>query len=359
MKLKLLFLLIPIFSFSQISFEKVNEKTRKFANNYLNSENIPGMSISVSYNGKTIFSEGFGYADLENKIPVNPSSTKFDIGSVSKVITATTLARLAEMKTIDLDESAYFYLDSLPKKQYDFTVRQVGGHLSGIVRNPNGYQFTDSTFANIKDFYSAFEKDKLLFKPSSKVLYSNLGYRLLGLIIEKQYKKTLTESQKELVLDKLNMTNTIPDCLCIDDKNSAKLYSWDEKDNTEVKRISCEFQYAEGCYLSTTEDLIKLGNALLFPDKLLKKETLVQFILSQKLDDGKKTGYGIGLQSQKDENGNFYYGHAGNWIGSRAFLYVYPNSKLVVTVLANRRFSKTYKDIVPEIAYHYIELLKK
>lgn len=359
MKLKLIFCIIPAFCFSQISFEKVNEKTQKFANNYLKSENIPGMAISISYNGKIIFSEGFGYADLKNKISVNPSSTKFDIGSVSKVITATALASLAEMKTIDLDKSAYFYLDSLPKKQYDFTVRQVGGHLSGIVRNPNGYQFTDSTFVNVKDFYGAFSKDKLLFKPSSKFFYSNLGYRLLGLIIEKKYRKSLTESQKELVLNPLNMTNTIPDCLCIDDKNSAKLYSWNKKDDTEVKRISCEFQYAEGCYLSTTEDLIKLGNALLFPDKLLKKETLVQFILSQKLDDGKKTGYGIGLESEKDINGNFYYGHAGNWIGSRAFMYVYPNSKLVITLLANRRMNKNSKNIVPEIAYHYIELLKK
>ncbi|MES2812239.1 MAG: serine hydrolase domain-containing protein [Bacteroidota bacterium] len=361
MKYLLLLLSITSVSFSQTSFEKINEKTRKLILNYKEKEDLPGVSVSISYNDTLIFSEGFGYADLENKIPVIPSKTKFDIGSVTKVITVASLARLAEMDSINFEESVYKYLPELPHKGYDFTLSQLGGHLAGLKRESNEELWDEERKITKSNFFEIYKRDEQVLKPQTKYIYSNLGFKILGLVLEKKSGKELSKANQFLVLDKLKMFNTKKDSLELVENNLAKFYSFQRKDYNPFKGISCEFTYAEGSYLSTTEDLIKLGNALLFPNRLLSKEKLIKLITSQKTTDGTRTNYGIGLISQKDKNGNYFYGHAGNWVGSRTYMYIYPNSKLVITLTANRMMhSKYYKhiDIIPEIAENYITSIK-
>lgn len=361
MKYTFLLLFFSLLSFSQNNFKKINEKTRKLIENYKEKEALPGVSVSISYNDTIIFSEGFGYADFENKILVIPSKTKFDIGSVTKTITIASLARLSEMDSINFDESVYKYLRELPHKGYDFTLSQLGGHLAGL--QTDSYEETWDTIAKInrENFFDIYKRDSQIQKPQTKYIYSNLGYKILGLVLEKKSSLEISKANRFLVLDKLKMFNTKKDSLGLVENDLAKFYPFERKDYKAFKGISCEFNYAEGCYLSTSEDLIKLGNAFLFPNRLLKKGTLLKLITSQKITDGKRTDYGIGLMSRKDKSGNYFYGHAGNWVGSRTYMYIYPNSKLVITLLANRMMhTKHYKhlDIIPEIAKNYIEILK-
>ncbi len=361
MKLLTLILLYPILGFSQINFDKVNEKSRKLILNYKEKEDLPGVSVSISYNDALIFSEGFGYADLENKIPVIPSKTKFDIGSVTKTITIASLARLAETDSINFDQSIYKYLPELPHKGYDFTLQQLGAHLAGLQRDDSEETWDTINKVNKENFFEFYKRDNQVHKPQTKYLYSNLGYKLLGLVLEKKSGLEIGKANQQLVLEKLKMVNTKKDSLGLVEENLSKLYSFKRKNYEAFEGISCAFNYAEGCYLSTTEDLVKLGNAFLFPDRLFKKETLIKLITSQKTIDGKRTDYGIGLMSKKDENNNYFYGHAGNWVGSRTYMYIYPNAKLVITLSANRMtHSKHYNhiNIIPEIAQNYIDLIK-
>ena len=358
MNLKLVFLLFPAFAFSQISFEKVNEKTLKLVSKYQEKENIPGMAISVSYNDTLIFSEGFGFADLENKIPVNPSKTKFDIASITKTITAATLGRLKELNLVDFNKSVYDYLDSLPKKKYDFTVKQVAGHISGLKRYPTGEDWSTKNTYSIKDFYKIFQKDELLFEPGTEHKYSNYGYKMLGLIIESVYKKHIFQAQEDFVIDKLGMKNTVA-YTNNSIENSTKFYVREEKKIVLSQDwFYNDSAYAEGLLLSTSEDLIKLGNGFLYAERLLRKETLVELITSQRLKNNKKTHYGIGFQTYIDKNGNFFYGHGGNAIGARGWMYIYPKSKLVVVVLGNLSQSDD-AGLVTDIAKNYIDLIKK
>lgn len=358
------YLLFLIFSstatFSQISFEKVNIKTKKLIQNYREKEDLPGVSVSVSYNDLIIFSEGFGYADLENKTPVIPSKTKFDIGSVTKTITIASLARLEELDSVKFEESVYKYLPELPHKGYDFNIIQLGGHLAGLKRDSNAEDWDTDRKITKSNFFEIYKRDAQVCKPQTQHIYSNLGYKILGLILEKKSGLEIGKANQKLVFEALNMNNTKKDSLGILDTTMAKFYDFERKNYKSFTGISCEFTYAEGCYLSTTEDLIKLGNAFLFPNKLLKKETLIRLVKPQKTLDGKTTNYGIGLMSQKDKNGNYFYGHSGNWVGSRAYMYVYPNSKLVITFMANRMMhSQHYKhiDIIPDIAKNYIDYI--
>lgn len=336
------------------NFEKQNEKTSKECDHFIKQNNVPGMSVSISYMGKIIFSKGFGYSDIENKTQVDPSKTKFRIASITKTITSTTLAKLVEIDSIDLKKSVYFYLDSLPKKKYDFTVKEVGGHLSGMIRVPSEEKWNDHKTYFRKDFYRVFDKDDLEFEPSSKFQYSNYGFKLLGLIIEKKCGKSLIECQRDLVIKKLNMNNTIPDTGKYD-VNVTKFYSYEDKKIIETPVPKCVFRYAEGCYLSTTEDLITLGNGFLYADKLVKRGVFTEFIKSQKLNSGEKTGYGIGFISSNDFYGNFYFGHNGKYIGGMGMLNIYPKEKLVVSILLNTDTIKTSLDmLVQEIVFNYI-----
>lgn len=351
------FLLIPVLSFSQINFEKVNEKTHKLALKYLEREEIPGMAISISYNDTIVFSEGFGYADLDTKKQVIPSKTLFEIASITKMITVGVLAKLYEANQLDFTKSAYFYLDSLPKKEYDFSINELAGHLSGLQRHPSEEMWSEENNYSKKDFYRVFEKDSMIFEPSTNYKYSNYGYKVLGKIIENILNMPIERAQDLFLFKPLKMTNTKV-TTSYDEDSCVKFYTYKNKERHPAKYVYNNFSYAEGCHLSTSEDLIKLGNAFLFPNRLLTKETIIELVKPQSLKDGKKTNYGKGFEVDKDNFDNLFYGHGGNAISARSELKIYPNSKLVITMVANKSKSKE-DDFIEKIANNYINLISK
>src|SRR5690606_16734598 len=112
-------------------------------------------------------------------VPINPSSTLFRIASISKSITAVMLAKLVDDGIIDLDSSIYNYLPDYPKKEYDFTVRELAGHLAGIRRNTND-EFILNKRMIITEVMALFKDDPLLFEPSTQCADNTLGYVSLG-----------------------------------------------------------------------------------------------------------------------------------------------------------------------------------
>src|SRR5680860_1688069 len=103
-------------------------KADAILNNLVTEKSVPGLSIMVLKEGKTLLQKGYGYADLEKKIPVDAEKTIFRIASVSKPISATALAHMVADGLIDLDASFYEYVPYYPKKKWDFTIRQLASH---------------------------------------------------------------------------------------------------------------------------------------------------------------------------------------------------------------------------------------
>ncbi len=316
------------------------------------------MSISISYNDTIIFSKGFGYADLEKKSLVIPSKTLFDIGSISKIFTAISLAKLYENKEIDLDKSVNFYLDSLENNFQEITTRNLLAHIFGLSRDLKEDKYLPETIITKSNFYSHFLNRKAEYNSLEKFMYSNLGYKILGLAIENISKQDLVEFQKNEIFKPLHLDNTYANEVSFSNKYLSSMYSNKKGDYQKVKYVSCVFRHAEGCHLSTSEDLIKLGNAFLFPNRLLAKETIIELVKSQSLKDGKKTNYGKGFEVHKDNFDNFFYGHGGNAISARSELKIYPNSKLVITMVANKSKYKD-DDLLEKIANNYINLISK
>ena len=338
------------------NISSVNEKTEKLVAKFMIKEDIPGMAISISLNDSLIFTQGFGFSDIGSKRPVNPSETKFRIASITKTMTATVIYKLRENGQIDLQKSANFYLDSLPRKEFLFTIEQLGGHLSGLPRMPSTEKYSCNNTYKRGDFYLIFEKDALQFAPSTKMQYSNYGYKLLGVIIEKVTGKSIVENHKKYVIDVLDLKNTIPETK-IRNANTATFYIKKDKSIIEAPCLDCTFKYAPGCYLSTSEDLVKLGNAYLYAGKILEKESLVDMIKSKRLTNNSKTKYGFGFATCDDIFGTYSYGHDGGYEGSRSALRIYPNSRIVISVLVNRDV-ENIADFVAAVADNYNALLK-
>jgi len=331
MILPLLLLCVLHSSYGQ-DFSAAATRADKQCARFLEKNNIPGFSISISYADKLVYSKGFGYADVAAGLAVNPQTSQFRIGSVTKPLVALTLARLAEQNTLSLDESVYKYVDSLPKKEYDFTIRQVGSHVAGLKRMYMPYNNDSTKVTTRQQFYNAFT-EPLLFKPGTDNSYSNFGYEILGLVIEKATGQALYNVIAREVLLPLGMVHTMP--VRLQDSNT-KYYSGNKGANfLPAQHMAYNLNTAPGYYYSTSQDLVKLGNALLIPGRLLQKSTLLDIIKPYPLSNGKKNHDGFGVENDTGINGKRMIGHTGHVFGGTAAFIVYPEYKLVIAFTAN------------------------
>ena len=312
--------------------EKANIRTaKKLAKKFLRQQGIPGMSISVSQKGILIWSKGFGYAQRKPKIKVEPDKTLFRIASISKSITALTLAKLVDDNLVDLNKSIYKYLPNYPKNTYDFTVKELGGHLAGI-RHYKGNEFTLNKKISISEGVELFKNDSLLFEPSTQFSYNTFGYVLLSEIMQKASKTDFNDLVKTSVFKPLGMTKTMLDDSEVNVPNTTLFY---QKKRVLSTPVANEYKVAGGGFLSTSEDLIRFGEEIIFPT-IVSKDALSKMITSQKLKSGKITGYGIGFSVEYTKNNTHKYFHSGGGVGASTTLLIYPKESVVISVLTNK-----------------------
>lgn len=336
---KLLYLLLLVnvsFCFGQ-SVDQQDEKikaAKEFTNAFLNENNIPGLAISVSKNGRMIWSEGFGYSNIELKTKVSPSKTQFRIASISKSITAVALAKLVDEEKLDFDSSIYKYINNFPKKEYDFTIRQVGGHIAGI-RHYKGQEFILNKKMSIVEGLDIFKDDPLRFKPGSDYGYSTYGFSILSVVIQNVAKTPFNDYMKETIFKPLKMELTTLDLSDTEMPNRTQFYRKTNGNQIVLGRtVSNEHKVAGGGFVSTSEDLIKFGNEILSP-KIITKSSRDELIKPQTLDSGKSTNYGIGFRISKTKNDTPIYRHSGGGIGASTLLLMYPEEDIVISILSN------------------------
>jgi serine beta-lactamase-like protein LACTB, mitochondrial len=301
---------------------------------FMKQKTVAGAAITVSVNGKIVWSEGFGFADLEQKIAVDPAKTKFRIASISKSMTATGLAVLYEQKKIQLDSSIVFYVPAFSKKKYRPTVRQLTGHLAGI-RGYRGKEFfITQHYSTVMEGLDIILDDSLESKPGTKFLYSTHGFDLLSGVMEKASGEDFLSLMRKYVWGPLQLSNTVPDV--VDSVISFRGRYYEVVNHLWVNSpfVDNSYKWAGGGFLSTSEDVAKFGNAYLQPG-FLKQETITLFTSPQKLLNGGSTGYGIGWGSGKNKNGRYWFGHSGGAVGGSSNLIIYPTEKVVVAILTN------------------------
>jgi CubicO group peptidase (beta-lactamase class C family) len=108
------------------------EESRRTVRAFLTEQNPPGLSVAVGIGGEIVWAEGFGWRDIENRVKVTPD-TRFRIGTASAMLTSAAVGLLMEQKRLNLDEEIQTYVPEFPKKQWPVRLRQLMGHVAGIV----------------------------------------------------------------------------------------------------------------------------------------------------------------------------------------------------------------------------------
>ena len=341
MKKSLLFFLfltlisLPSIFWGQSSYQAAIEEAEVIFNEFAERNDIPGTAVAVSIDGEIVWSEGYGFADLEQNVKVYPQRTKFRVGSVSKPFTAAALARLYEAGLIDLDLPIQTYVPDFPKKKWPITPRQLAGHTAGI-RHYRGDEFLSSQhYPTVEEGLTIFADDPLLFEPGTDYSYSSYGWNLVSAAIEGASGVSFLTFMQDSVFIPLEMYHTAADYTNRLVPRRSRFYVKGQNGQIiPAPFVDNSYKWAGGGFLSTVEDMVRFGQAHL-DGSAADEATIQEWIRPQKTTDGESTNYGIGWQSGVDDAGRAWFGHSGGSVGGITQLIVYPEQRIVVAMLTN------------------------
>ncbi len=315
--------------------------------------NIPGAAIAVIRNGKPVKVKGYGMASVEFSAPVT-TETVFEIGSVSKQMTAAGIMLLVQDGKVSLDEKIAKYLPNTPEAWNDVTVRHLLTHSSGIKSYSSLDGFELSRRVTIDGFIKQLSPYALEFTPGEKNIYSNSGYNLLAYIIETQSGKSYMEFMRERIFLPLGMTKTADRDPQFVIPLRANGYEW-RNGRLAGRDGSLTDLMGAGSIVSTIGDMIKWENALR-SDKFLtpqsKREIWTQFTFN----GGERSVYGLGWRIS-DVRGIKLIGHTGQTAGFGAAIFRYVDNDTTVIALSNLGELGMGAMLATLAAKHYIPAL--
>lgn len=300
--------------------------------NWVRNRQVPGLAITLRINGVVVFEEGYGYANLERMQPVFPATTRFRAASVSKPIAATALLKMVAQGLINLDAPFHSYVPYFPKKPFAFTIRQLASHTAGI-RSYRGKEYALNQPMGIKESLAIFQDDPLLFEPGTGYHYNSYDWVLVSLAMQEAAGTPFAEYVSREVLQPLGMAHTLPEVPGMQQPDLASFYSPAGDGFRKAIPVNNAYKLAGGGYLTTTADIARLGQAYL--NGVVGDPKLVSQFLNTQYVAGVPTYYGLGWEVSRDQFGRPFFGHTGNSIGAYSKFRVYPESAMVVAVLAN------------------------
>lgn len=310
----------------------------------MHAQRIPGMTVAIAVDGQLIWSEGFGFADAAARTPACPE-TRFRLASVSKPITAVVMARLSEAGKLDLDAPITRYVPSFPEKG-EITARLLAGHRAGIRHyRDDDEAFTTRHFASVTESVELFRDDPLRFPPGERHEYSSYGYALLGAALEGASGLPFADVLRQYVTDPLRLTHTgldTSDSTSPHPVGATRFYDHVTPYVLDGQVHPSPFvdmssKWAGGGMLSTSEDLVRFGSALLpnAAPSFLRPTTRDTLFMPMTRLVPPIFGYAMGWITARDAELRRVYMHFGAGSGATAWLGIYPDQRVVIAVLAN------------------------
>lgn len=328
------------------------EKARALIDHERTRTLAPGVSVAVARDGRLVWSEAIGCADLELPAPMEKTS-RLRIGSVSKPLTSAALGRLVEDGKLDLDAPVQRYVADFPKKAWPVTTRELAGHLAGVRHYEDGEFESRDHYANVRAALAIFEKDALLFEPGTRFSYSSYGWNLISAVLEGASGRPFLELMQKTVFDPAGLTHTGPDDPAPIVPGRAHFYTRTPEGRiVNAGFVDNSVKWAGGGFLSTAEDLVAFAFAML-DGKLVSPETVRLLWTSQKTADGKDTGYGIGWSVGKDARGRRRVSHSGGAQGGTAYLVIYPDERLAAAMIVNS--DESFTGQTPKVAEMFLD----
>ena len=312
-------------------------------------------SALVAENGKVIYKQGFGMANMEWAIP-NSTDTRFRLGSITKQFTSMLVLQLVEQGKIKLDGNI---LDYLPDYRKDIgtkvTVHHLLTHTSGIPSYtglPGFFQNVSRNPYKVDEFVKKYASGDLEFEPGSKFNYNNSGYFLLGAIIEHVTGKPYSQVLKENIFDPLGMKNSGYDQHDALIEKRASGYATTADGYSNAAYLDMSIPYAAGSLYSTVEDLY-LWDQALYTDKLISaqsKQLMFKPFLQEYAYGWAVTNASFKLNDQAVQ----VIGHDGGINGFSTKLIRFPQQKNLIVILDNSssRYLDGLGDRISKILYN-------
>lgn len=315
---------------------------------FYESSGTPGLAVSIGLGGELAWSRGYGVADLEQQVPVDPATTRFRIGSVIKPLTALAIAQLAEQGALDLDAPVQDYVPTFPVKRAPVTTRALLGHLAGI-RHYAGHEFMlRERYDTVDAGLVIFRDDPLVHTPGTAYLYSSYGFNLLGAVIEGASGQDYLGYMREHVLDPMGMAATVPDWLLPIIPGRGRYYARHEGELINAPEVDNSYKWASGGYVGTSEDLVRFGLAVLSGFGMTDA-TRKAFWTEQRTTTGETTGYGLGWRVHTDAAGTLWIGHGGGSVGGSTQFWFQPETGFVLAAISNLSQFE-FGELAPELA---------
>jgi serine beta-lactamase-like protein LACTB, mitochondrial len=325
------------------------QQGRQIARAVVAEKNLPGVSVAVGSGGEIVWAEGFGWADLEDRVPVSPD-TRFRIGTASIPLTSAAAGLLIEKGRLKLEDPIQTYVPEFPEKPWPVTVRDLMGHVAGV-RNDGGDEgplFSMHCDRPVEAL-PPFAVRPLLFEPGTHYRYSSYGWILVSAAIEAAAGEPLFAFMRKQIFDPLGMDDTKPDSATDQIADRATFYfprfAAEPRYGPDLMRpIDYSCYAGSSAFLSTPSDLVRFANAI-NSGRLLQPATVHLLQSPQRLASGQETGYGLGWDLETVTlwgKQTPAVGHDGDSLGGMvASLVTFPEYGLVVSVTSNISYADT------------------
>jgi CubicO group peptidase (beta-lactamase class C family) len=334
--------------------DKYAEKLRafeEFAQKEMERDKIPGLTIGFMKDDYS-WTKGFGFADLENKVPATAQSA-YRLASVTKMMTGTAIVQLAERGKLNLDGEIQTYVPYYPKQKWPVTVRQLLVHLgggqvgSGLSKEP----------LTTREVVARIARYPIELEPGTKFDYQTSGYNLLGAAIEEVSGKPFGDYLRENLFVPLGMNDTRLDSVRDLIPNRVRGYELANGQVRNAEFIDTSSRFGGGGLTGTVPDLLRWGRGVV-DGKVLSKASLDEMFTPVTTKGGRYNGIGDGDWYYAlgwlvlPINGHFVVNNSGSQKGTATEMFHFPSQNLTIAFAANLEFANTRKYIK-----HLYELL--
>ncbi len=318
----------------------------------------PGLTIAVLSGGKVVYAKGFGFMNVENAVPARPD-TAYPIGSNTKQFTATAILMLQDEGKLNVEDRLSKYMPEIPHAN-EVTLRNLLTHSGGYAEYTEVGSFDEigNRPTTILGMVSSVDSRPLAFKPGTARQYSNTGYNLLALLIERLSGMPYNDFLQQRIFTPLGMTSTFVRTYDDTRSNVATEYQsfalgpWEKAEHVDYSWLG-----GAGAIVSNAADLAK-WNAALAGGKLLSKRSMTQMFTPRSI--GKNDpfpAYGFGIEISHLPNRHVMISHGGNTFGAATQDARFPDDHFAIAVLANSgafmydtTVSAVYRVLVPPAA---------
>lgn len=300
-----------------------------------NAKETPGAAIMIIKDGQPIFKKAYGLANLEANLPVE-THTNFRLASVTKQFTAMCIMMLVERGQLAYDRTLQEIFPDFPAYGRNIKIRHLLNHTSGLVDYEDLIPDTATVQVLDKDVLQMMmAQDSTYFPSGSEFRYSNSGYAVLAMVVEKISGKSFAQFLKENVFDPLGMANTLAYEKGVSEVNHRAMGYRNEDGRFIFKDQSLTSAVlGDGGIYSSVEDLYKWDQAL-YTGKLVSTETLQHAFTRSAFNNGELSDYGFGWRVD-EYRGRKRVQHTGSTSGFRNIIQRYPEDHFTVIILTNR-----------------------